>query len=106
MAFPPFREREYNALPNNLTFLFTSEVDAATSSFDLPGRYIMIYFNQQSSVLWADLHTLHHCHHEMIEMIFTDVARVTELAQVSNVPIIPREVLALSAWREKLYCRV
>ena len=52
-AYWPFhpREREYNALPNNLTFLFTSEVDAATSSFDLPGRLDDIF---QS----AKLHTL------------------------------------------------
>ena len=27
------REREYNALPQNLTFLFTSEVDARSLSF-------------------------------------------------------------------------
>ena len=95
-AYWPFhpREREYNALPNNLTFLFTSEVDAATSSFDLPGRLDDIF---QS----AKLHTLGRSPYssplspwdDWDDILFTDVARVTELAQVSNVPIIPREVL-------------
>ena len=66
-----------------------------------------IYFNQQSSILWADLHTLHHCHHEMIEMISYSLMWPGSL----NWPRSPTfhsfpERCFIRAWREKLYCRV